>query len=115
MTTILISRMSILYYWDRSLTESLVHLHGTLVDDVEESAIFHLTEYLSCVLLTIEEDVVGVVGAYYDETRVESTELDVHIEDVLLRNARDADGRPRFPVLHRGIGIYVIQDHSDVS
>lgn len=70
-------------------------------------------EYLLCLLLALVKAV--VVSANHHYSKVHSKVANIDMQNVLLRNTRDANWRPSLTsILHAGVCINVVHQHLDV-
>jgi hypothetical protein len=66
-------------------------------------------------LLTVKEDLTAVISANHDHPEILGVVVDVHVEDIFLFDPWNANGSPRLSILHGGVGIDVVEDHSNIS
>ena len=88
--------------------------HGALVDYVNDTFLDELLEYPPAGFLALEENLAGMVSAHDYHSEIWSVKVNVHVEQEFLRDSRDTDGGPGFPILHGGVRIDVIHKHSDI-
>ena len=97
------------------LTININHLHGAFVNDFDQVLVGDLPKDQPCLRLAGKERLVRVIRADHDHPEVLRVVVHVHIKDVLFTDAWNANGSPGFPVLHGGIGEYVVQNHRNIS
>jgi hypothetical protein len=97
------------------LTKGLMLLHGAGIYNRYDSLFSEVFENRFARLLAVKEDVARMIGAYENDTEVLCVEVNVDVEEELLGYAWNANGRPCLSVLHRGVGIDVVQQNSYIS
>ncbi len=103
------------FLWEFKLTKSLMLFHGTLVDDCNHALFKKVSEYLSSSLLAFKKHFSSVVCAHNYNAEIRRVIMYVNVKEKFLWNSRDAYWCPSLTILHRRVGIDVIQQDSDIS
>jgi len=99
----------------RQLTKGLMLLHGAGIYNRYDALFSEVFENCFARLLTVKEDVARMIGADENDAEILCVEVNVDVEEELLGDAWNANGRPCLSVLHRGVGIDVVQQDSYIS
>jgi hypothetical protein len=65
--------------------------------------------------LTVKEDFTAVISTNHDHAEILGVVVDVHVEDILFFDPWNANRGPRLSILHGGVRIDVVEDHSNIS
>ena len=59
-------------------------LHGTLINDIDQSLLHKIFEYATAGLLTLKEDLPSVISAHYYDSEIRRIIMYVHVEHEFL-------------------------------